>query len=498
MKNITILLIYLFTFHAVIAQESNNLQVLNGYEFVKIVPTGNPYHLEDMATSAFAQMGFKLIDQQTDLSSTQPFAQAKTMQVIVSSKGRAVVSLIIKNCNDSIIYRKSYHSMNWNDNYPDNFQRALNGILSNMKSFTLKYDPSLTPKINLPTVEKIDITENKAKQYFNTNQIDLIEGIYKSMNDSYYRLAIKKYNNSYAAIILESDENSVWKPGEIKAYIEPSSAPNVYSIKWYTANKLPYETFGILEKNAILSVEFNNSETNSTFKFMKLFPSVNSIDSSKDENISNKSGSGFFINKNGLIATNAHVIKNAKKIEIHINSDNVNKYYNAELVLKDDVNDIAILKISDPKFSLVSELPYGFEEKINIGESIFTIGFPLNEIMGDRYKVTNGIVSSIFGIENDVRYMQISVPLQPGNSGGALFNKEGNIIGITSTKLNGEALGLQIENVNYAIKISYLKNLCNMLPDAIHLSPSVNMLSDDLQEQVIKLKNFVCLIKVFQ
>jgi S1-C subfamily serine protease len=117
--------------------------------------------------------------------------------------------------------------------------------------------------------------------------------------------------------------------------------------------------------------------------------------------------------------------------------------------------------------------------------------------MGSNYKVTDGIISSKSGIADDVRYYQISVPIQPGNSGGPLFNKEGNVIGITSARLNSKAVGTQVENVNYAIKSSYLLNLYNMLPSPTKISSTSQVASKELQDQVKVLKNYVCLIKVF-
>jgi len=116
--------------------------------------------------------------------------------------------------------------------------------------------------------------------------------------------------------------------------------------------------------------------------------------------------------------------------------------------------------------------------------------------MGTNYKVTDGIVSAISGIEDDMRYYQISVPLQPGNSGGPLFNNQGDVIGITTARLNSQAIGADIENVNYAIKISYLLILYNMLPNAEKLSTSPTNTKKELQDQVKILKNYVCLIKV--
>ena len=160
-------------------------------------------------------------------------------------------------------------------------------------------------------------------------------------------------------------------------------------------------------------------------------------------------------------------------------------------------NDVALIQIDDSTFKGLSTLPYSLTEKTEVGEKVVTIGYPLNDIMGSNYKVTDEIISSKSGIADDVRYFQISVPIQPGNSGGSLFNKDGNIIGITSAKLNSKAVGTLVENVNYAIKISYLLNLYNMLPIANHIANSSQLSGKELQEQIKTLKNYVCLIKIY-
>lgn len=94
------------------------------------------------------------------------------------------------------------------------------------------------------------------------------------------------------------------------------------------------------------------------------------------------------------------------------------------------------------------------------------------------------IISAKSGIGDDVRYYQITIPIQPGNSGGPLFNSQGDIIGITSAKLNGKAIGIQIENVNYAIKSAYLINLINMLPNTEKTPNSNKVPLKELKEQV--------------
>jgi S1-C subfamily serine protease len=227
-----------------------------------------------------------------------------------------------------------------------------------------------------------------------------------------------------------------------------------------------------------------------------MFPATSGDISFKKDN-SKSSGSGFFITTSGVIATNAHVIDGASNIQVTISNEIGSFTYNTKVLLVDNKNDVALLQIDDEEFKGLKSIPYGIVENSDVGSKVFTIGYPLNDVMGSNYKVTDGIVSSKSGIADDQRYYQISVPLQPGNSGGPLFNKEGNVIGITSARLNGEAVGTQIENVNYAIKSSYLLNLYKMIPNSTKLSTTSVVSTKELQDQVKILKNYVCLIRVF-
>jgi hypothetical protein len=231
-------------------------------------------------------------------------------------------------------------------------------------------------------------------------------------------------------------------------------------------------------------------------QFINMFP-TESIETTFKKDNSKASGSGFFLTTGGILATNAHVVEDANRIEVSVSNEIGNFTYNAKVILVDSKNDIALIKIDDEKFKGLSSIPYGVTEKVNIGEKVFTIGYPLNYVMGTNYKVTDGIISAKSGIADDIRYYQISVPLQPGNSGGPLFDKSGNIIGITSSKLNSRAVGAEIENVNYAIKASYLTALYTMLPDSKPLISSNILSNKELQDQVKLLKNYVCLIKIF-
>ncbi len=411
--------------------------------------------------------------------------------------GTNYVTITLKDCKNQILYANTGSAMGWS--VQDDYNKATKRAISTIESIKYNFDPIKTPHIEIPVVEKTTETEESIRRYLSTNKIDPIEGIYKTYQGdqiSNYKFGIIKIGNKFKAVILE--DVGVWKASEVKAIIEPSSMRDLYSLKWYMGNKESIETFCNIENNGLLSVDFKNPQTGekTSSKFLKMFP-AGSSDVSINKEIIKSSGSGFFLTTNGVIATNAHVVEGANIISVTISNEIGTFTYKAKVLLLDSKNDVALLQINDEKFKGLTSIPYGFVENSEVGSKVFTIGYPLNDVMGSNYKVTDGIISSKSGIADDVRYYQISVPLQPGNSGGPLFNKDGNIIGITSARLNGEAVGTQIENVNYAIKSSYLLNLFNMLPNPSSLPKTSSVTAKELQEQVKIFKNYVCLIKIF-
>jgi S1-C subfamily serine protease len=504
MKVISIILVFILTLSSdLFAQENPN--VLNGYKFavVDILKYDNSaldvWGISSQVLFALKQKGFIILRNEEDIKRIEPPLNEILYVFINHSQicegcGPKKVNLTFKNYNDEVVYT-SQGSGICVVGLQCEVDKATKKALSGIYTFNYRFNSSLSP-LFLPITEKTNESEQNLKEYFNNNNLNQIEGIYKSFqsgNMPFYKFAIKKRGEKYIAIIIDAGEGSIWKPGEVKAYFEPTSIRGFYSVKWYRRNKTSYETFAKMENEAILSLDSGGGE-NELSNFIKIYPS-SEIDLPQNK-FQKSSGSGFIISSNGIIATNAHVIDNATSIRIQTSNEVGNIEYNAKVLLKDNNNDVALIKIDDLSFKGFSELPYGFAERAEIGEKAFTIGYPLNDIMGTNYKVTDGIVSSTSGINDDIRYLQISVPLQPGNSGGPLFNNFGDIIGITSARLNSKAVGTDIENVNYAIKISYLLNLYSMLPDTEKLKTTPSQNKKELQDQVKTLKNFVCLIKV--
>jgi hypothetical protein len=159
------------------------------------------------------------------------------------------------------------------------------------------------------------------------------------------------------------------------------------------------------------------------------------------------SGTSFAVTSDGWLLTNAHVVNKCSRVE-------VKGLGVSEAPKIDEINDLAALKVSVPK----PILPLTFRKSpVRVGEDIIAIGFPLSGLLSDSIKVTTGNVNSLAGISNDTRYLQISTPIQPGNSGGSVIDKDGLLIGITAATLSKDAadkIGITAQNVNFAIRSS--------------------------------------------
>lgn len=413
-----------------------------------------------------------------------------------TDEGTNFVIIKLTNCKGEVVFSNQGRFMGLT--FQGDMTGATKRALAPLNMFRYTFNPSVTPTFDSPEIDKTGETEDSLRSYLSTGKLDPIEGIYNSRQDvdmAYYRFAIVNRKDKLEAIIIESSTVS-WSPGEVKAIFEPASVQGFYAVRWYMANKNRIDTFAKLENGALLSIELTNPSTKEKSQnyFIKMFPSVTGGDTSLRPRGTRVTGSGFFISTSGIVATNAHVIEGSSEIEITVVNELGTSIYKAKVLLADNKNDVALLKIDDERFKGLTSIPFGIVEKAAAGEKVFTIGFPMNDIMGNNYKVTDGIISAQTGIADDVRYFQITVPIQPGNSGGPLFNKAGNVVGLTTAKLNSKAVGTDIENVNYAIKASYLTTLYNMLPNAEKLGASSKVENKSLEDQVKVLKNYVCLI----
>jgi S1-C subfamily serine protease len=161
------------------------------------------------------------------------------------------------------------------------------------------------------------------------------------------------------------------------------------------------------------------------------------------------SGTGFFVSTEGRVLTNDHVVKRCQQIRVHSGSQDGT----ARVVARDDENDLALLATD-----LHPPSPAKWRLSIRQGEDIIVYGFPLAGVLARDGNVAVGNITALAGLGNDSRFLQISAPVQPGNSGGPLLDRNGNVVGIVVAKLNAlgiaSATGDIPQNVNFAIKAS--------------------------------------------
>lgn len=204
-------------------------------------------------------------------------------------------------------------------------------------------------------------------------------------------------------------------------------------------------------------------------------------------------GSGIFISTNGYILTNYHVVEDANKVQVEVNENGTPKTYNATVIQKDIDNDLAILQINDDAFKTLPSIDYSFVESgsADVGAGVFTIGFPFAlSGMGKGAKFTDGKISSKTGYNGAINSYQTSIPVQPGNSGGPVFNESGQLIGVINAKI------MAADNVSYAIKMNYIKNLIELLPNNPAFPNNKGLLNVSTEEKVKVLTHYVVLIKI--
>lgn len=175
------------------------------------------------------------------------------------------------------------------------------------------------------------------------------------------------------------------------------------------------------------------------------------------------SGTGWFVDS-ATIITCYHVVEGCTNLSV---TSVAIPQTRVRLVAKDKVNDLAILRITDSKV-YGKALPLAVNA-VQAGESVFTIGYPQIQIMGRKPKFTDGRISATTGFQDDPRVIQMSVPVQAGNSGGPLLNKRGEVVAVVASKLAAPQVfqwtGDLPQNVNYAVKVDYLKPLLKTLPE---------------------------------
>jgi hypothetical protein len=344
-------------------------------------------------------------------------------------------------------------------------KKSINEMLPNMYTYKENYEyirPGYTT----------NWTESVFKEYAQKNGLETFEGIYQIENQRYF---VKKHNHLY--YLVACGKAHLYLEGDIKGILTPTATQNVFLGGWNDGSQDdPYKnsTYAFTD----IGVEFQSGNTRRML--IKVWPT-------SDDDLLNSSntwtGTAWSF-KNGYIVTNHHVVENAKSIHINV----ANNKYEALVKAVDKTNDLAILYVDELK---KQDIPYSVKTSMcSIGEKCFVLGYPMSSELGHEIKVTDGLISSRVGYQDNVALYQISAPVQPGNSGCPMFDESGNIAGVVNSGVPSA------DNVGYAIKLSYLRTLLenydwlNLLPD----SKEVESLGT-LTEKVNTLKQYVYLVE---
>jgi S1-C subfamily serine protease len=335
--------------------------------------------------------------------------------------------------------------------------------------------------------ETIDISETEFLDYLNSNKgsLDLIEGIWVEENQS-YRIAIKKdksnLDRDFVAFVLSSSRPG-WKKGFKKIDISTAAQPGVYMLKYYDGGFDQSGATVVIKETMLFSFIFASQTYNEgRATFVKTYPKLGANisqkrnprkshknkpspdskrSSSKSGSLPDAFGSGFYVTSNGYLLTNQHVVDEASQVFIYSGSQRLP----AKVIKTDAANDLALLKVT----GAFSSLPVSSSRRVKLGQTVFTVGFPNPDLQGKSPKLTKGEISSLSGALDDPKYFQISVPVQPGNSGGPLVDAYGNVIGVITAKLRASTAlaktGNLPENVNYAVKGTFVMGFLESVPE---------------------------------
>ncbi len=261
----------------------------------------------------------------------------------------------------------------------------------------------------------------------------------------------------------------------------------VFSTLWlsgYYSNVKDTTTQYSALKRDVNSIRRNVNAQNALIKH------INSTTKKKDEvNYSHYGATGFALSTNGYILTTYHVIKGADSVYVQNVSG---ESYKAKVLFQDPAIDMAVLQVIDPAFKAPNSLPYTFKQHhADVGEDVFTIGFPREDAVYGQ-----GYISSKTGYRGDTTSYQVSIPVNPGNSGGPLLDSKGNVIGIISGKQT------ETDGAAFAVKSNHLLQSIATIPTdsldrKLSFSKKNSLAGLSRQDQIKKLESCLYIVKAY-
>lgn len=328
--------------------------------------------------------------------------------------------------------------------------------------------------------DSISIEEVK-KKYFNKKKLDPIEGIWirerKSSSDNNVIIYIKKENQFYVARYLQV---SYAQNNFVEYYVE-KIANNVY-----TGDSIqPKNSLGTIKgkyQGEVVLKKISEGKFLEDFRFAsgtigsskitRIYPETKSSRRSSGGSVVAGSASAFFINDDGFLITNQHVVDGCQnKSKIIYKS----KEYKTQIIAEDATLDLALLKadINNTPYLKISDKPL---KKL---QQIVVAGYPAGKTLSDDIKVTTGVISSLKGYQDNSNQFQMDAAINPGNSGGPVVDrKTGDLLGVAVAGLRGA------EGIKFAVKKSSLQNFLDANRNKITEIKKLNNQSQSIIDKI--------------
>ena len=303
----------------------------------------------------------------------------------------------------------------------------------------------------------------------------------------------------YHRAAMQGDYSSMWNLGNCyeqghgvpKDYVEAYKWYNIAAVDAILGNSIKVERDLLAEK--MLPEQIALAQRLSSAFVPKKEKTASTSANSVLPDIPTATATGFFITDDGYLVSNYHVVKGATKVRLRTGAG----LLDASVVKVDAANDLAMLKAAGQ----FTPLPIAASRTVKLGSTVATVGFPSTGLQGFSPKLAKGEIASLAGASDDPRYFQISVPVQPGNSGGALVDARGNVVGIVSAKLSAkaalDATGQLPENVNYAVKSSLLLSFLESVPDVSAKLKEPNTKNEAFEDVVKSAQDAAVLVLVY-
>jgi serine protease Do len=345
--------------------------------------------------------------------------------------------------------------------------------------------------------ETDDLLDRYVKGRLTETELVIIKQLMHS--DADFRVRAERHQQMYDALALVGQRRQLKK---VLEEVDSEMAPAI-RVNTVSKSRMIWPTIAIAASVSLISVVAtylytNNREQSQYVEFNRELKKVEQsqqkilkeIDASKKKIApapGKYAGSAFLISSKGYAATSYHVVKEADSIWFENERFGALK---AKVVYNDAANDISILKIDSLN---VTSLPYTIvRAPASIAEGVYTLGYPRDEVVFGE-----GSISAMTGYRENANAYQISVPVNPGNSGGPLVNHKGNVVGMISgsqTQVTGTAFAIKSAVILDVLAMPAIDSLHGSIP----LSKSSQLGNKNRVQQVDRWKDFVFMVRVFK